>query len=158
GVYDVRAAKADGQASVLSAAFTVVAGGRSLFQSDLVVPSKLGRHVPATLDIDYRNAGTAARPAPLLLLTVTQDDHSGALLALDQDRLASGVFTSAQPTAFTPSIQILGSGPTPGLLQPGESIRVPVYWAGFALNAGPASSEPFLFHLNALQADDPTPI
>ena len=31
---------------------------------------------------------------------------------------------------FSDTVQILASGATPGLLQPGESFRVPVYWGG----------------------------
>ena len=34
------------------------------------------------------------------------------------------------PDGFSDTVQILGSGATPGVLQPGERIRVPVYYAG----------------------------
>src|SRR5262249_10701938 len=49
---------------------------------------------------------------------------------LDPSRVVSGFWTSALPTGYSHTIQILASGRVPGILEPGESVTVPVYYAG----------------------------
>src|SRR5262249_27081601 len=51
----------------------------------------------------------------------------------------------------------LASGATPGVLHPGESVRVPVYYAGWQ-QPWDLTYPPINFNLGVLQADDPTPI
>jgi RHS repeat-associated protein len=158
GVYSVRVAKSDGGSSQLSNALTMVPGGQAHLEMNLVVPSALAVHfIPATIEIEYSNTGTGAIPAPLLLLTATQGNHQAAFLTLDQSIVHSGIFNDAVPDGFTNSIQLLASGATPGLLQPGESIQVPVYWAGWLASQWDPNT-PILFHLSAVQADDSTTI
>ena len=70
-------------------------------------------------------------PAPLLVLTATQNGQAGAWLTLDASKQGSGFWTSATPDGYSHSVQFLASGSTPGLLQPGESVTVPVYYAGW---------------------------
>src|SRR5438105_3199736 len=55
------------------------------------------------------------------------------------------------------SVQSLASGATPGVLQPGESIQVPVYYAGWQLPYN-FSYPPINFSLGVLKADDATVI
>jgi RHS repeat-associated protein len=154
GVYSVRVARPTGGSSVLANAFTVVQGGQAHLETNLTVPSALAVHfIPATIEIEYSNTGTDAMPAPLLLLTATQGSHQAAFLTLDHSIVHSGIFNLAVPDGFTNSIQLLASGATPGLLQPGESIQVPVYWAGWLASEWDPSS-PIIFHLSAVQADD----
>ena len=71
-----------------------------------------------------------AMPAPLLEVGATQNGRAGAWLTLTEHgwRKASG---HRPPEGFANSVQFLASGATPGLLQPGESGRVPVYYAGW---------------------------
>jgi RHS repeat-associated protein len=158
GVYSVRIAKSDGGSSELSNVFTVVQGGQAHLETNLIVPSRLAVHfIPATIEIDYSNTGTDAMPAPLLLLTATQGSHQAAFLTLDSTIVHSGIYNLAVPDGFTTSIQLLASGATPGLLQPGESIQVPVYWAGW-LESEWDPNQPIVFHLSSLEADDPRPI
>src|SRR5207249_281587 len=52
------------------------------------------------------------------------------LLTLDQSLLTQGFWTSALPKGFSNSVQIYASGAVAGVLQPGERIRLPVYYAG----------------------------
>jgi YD repeat-containing protein len=97
----------------------------------LVVPSVLGRHATATLYVDYANTGNEAIPAPLLILYSDDPDGSDRpLMTLDQARVSAGFWTSALPAGFSTSVQFLTTGSTPGVLQPGESGRMPVYFAG----------------------------
>jgi YD repeat-containing protein len=86
----------------------------------------VGVNTTATLYIEYSNTGSLAMPAPLLVLNGTEKP----LLTLNQNIVSSGVWTSAVPEGFSDSIQLLACGETAGVLQPGESKRVPVYFAG----------------------------
>jgi RHS repeat-associated protein len=159
GVYSVRTSKADGGSSELANAFNLVQGGVAQLQTNLVVPSSLSIHPrpPETIEVGYSNVGSAAMPAPLLLLTATQGTNQAAFLTLDASRVHYGAWIIAVPEGVTNSVQLLAGGATPGLLQPGESGQVPVYWAGWHASEW-NQSVPIYFQLSAVQADDPTPI
>ena len=66
--------------------------------------------------------------APLLVLSNPNNDRP--LMTLDVTRVTQGFWTSALPDGFSTTLSILASGKTPGVLQPGESVTVPVYYAG----------------------------
>jgi hypothetical protein len=111
--------------------FTVTGAGAGQLDIQLVVPSVLGRQATATLYVDYANTGNEAIPAPLLILYSDDPDGSDRpLMTLDQARVNAGFWTSAVPAGFSTSVQFLTSGSTPGLLQPGEFGRTPVYFIG----------------------------
>ena len=133
--------------------FEVLDGGMAQFETDLIIPDRLGYHSRDTLYIEYRNEGDVAMPAPLLVLTAAQNGNEGALLTLDHSLLLKGFWTSAVPEDFRNSIQILAHGETPGILQPGESIKVPVYWAGWQ-KPWDFSYPPFDFSLGVLDSND----
>jgi hypothetical protein len=102
-----------------------------LFETRLILPDALGRAAPATLYVEFFNNGTAAMPAQLLILQSGDPDGSDRpLLTLDPSLLARGLWTSGIPDGVGNSVQIFASGAVPGTLQPGERIRVPVYYAG----------------------------
>jgi hypothetical protein len=88
----------------------------------VIVPALMGQHAPATLYVEYANTCDAAMTAPLLVL----HGSDRALLTLDQSRMAQGLWTDAAPDGFSDTVQLLASGTVPGLLQPGERVRVPV--------------------------------
>ena len=162
GVYSVRVSHSDGTTATLSNVFTVLSGGTQLLTTNLILPRSVGYHEIAEIDIEYSNTGTLAMPAPLLVLTGTQTHADGvkdsrAFLTLDRSKLVQGFWTSALPEGFTHTIQILGSGSTPGILQPGESVRVPVYYAGWQ-QPWDFAYPPIRFSLNVLRADDATPL
>lgn len=152
GIYDVRVSS-DGATSNLVDAFEVVAGGEAIFEAEVILPDALGYHQLATIYVEYANRGTVAMDAPLLRLTPKQDGAARAFMTLDQSRLTRGFWTSARPNGFTPSIQVLASGETPGVLQPGESVRIPVYWAGWQ-RPWDFSYPPFEFELGSLGTDN----
>ena len=153
GVYTVEVSKPGVQPARLSNALTIDQGGGANLKTDIVVPSFLGRHALGTIYVDYANTGDVAMPAPLLTLTGTQNP----LLTLDSSRLAYGLFTSALPDGFSHSIEMLGGGATPGVLQPGETIRVPVYYAGLQ-RPWDFSQSGISFNLSVTTTGNATPI
>jgi RHS repeat-associated protein len=158
GLYSVRVASSDGESAALSDAFTVVEGGQADLQFNLVVPSVLAVHwVTAGIELEYSNTGTDAMPAPILLLTATAGSNQDAFLTLDATIVHSGIWNRAVPDGFNSSVQVLASGATAGLLQPDESEQVPVYWAGWLASEW-SSTEPIIFELSAVTADNTTPI
>jgi pimeloyl-ACP methyl ester carboxylesterase len=111
--------------------FSVSSGGQSQLVTHIVVPSSIGYHLPSTLYVQYTNAGTIAMPAPLLLLDATQNGQEGAFLSLDSSAANTFFSTSTLPAGYSHSVEILASGATPGVLEPGETVSVPVYYAGW---------------------------
>ena len=153
GVYSVRVSSPLWGTNVLANAFEVLPAGEAKLETSLVVPSQLGYHAVATIYVEYRNTGNAAMPAPLLVLTAIQNQREGAFLTLRKAGLVQGFWTSADPAGFRHSVQLLASGDTPGVLQPGESVRVPVYYAGWQ-QPWDFSYPPFQWNLGVLKAED----
>jgi RHS repeat-associated protein len=158
GKYTVQVTLADGTTAQLPGALTVVQGGRPNFQVQIVVPNPIGRHSASTLYVQYSNTGDGPMPAPLLNVTGVLDGKQGAFLTLDASRQTAGFWTSATPAGFSQAVQFLASGATPGILQPGESESVPVYYAGWIQSQWDFSGAPVTFSVGVLRADDPTPI
>src|SRR5205823_1433503 len=111
--------------------FELITGIGPKLETSLQVPSTVGYHALATIYVEYKNSGDAPMPAPLLTVSAEQNGRQGALLTLDASRLVEGFWTAAVPEGFAHSVQFLANGGTPGLLQPGESSCVPVYYAGW---------------------------
>ncbi|MDB5389702.1 MAG: repeat protein, partial [Planctomycetaceae bacterium] len=131
GVYSVRITSLSGDVSTSPNSFTVTGAGQAHLETQLILPSLVGRHGTATFYVDYSNTGNVAMPAPILILQSADPDGSDKpLLTLDKSKLIENLWTSAIPEGFSNSIQIYASGATPGLLQPGESVSVPVYYSG----------------------------
>ena len=126
GTYTLRAELGDGSFSDLQEAIEITTGGTADLEVDLILPAAVGRSGIATAYVQYANVGSVAMPAPLLLLRATDQ----ALLTLDESRLVSGFWTSSNPSGFSDEISILASGDSVGLLNPGESVRVPVHYIG----------------------------
>jgi RHS repeat-associated protein len=129
GVYTVQARAPSGAVAERSNAFEMLMGGEAHLETHLVLPAAVGRHSPDTLYVEYANTGTIPMPAPLLVVRATDR----ALMTLDAARVVDGFWTSAVPDGYSDILQILGSGATPGVLQPGEHQRIPIYYAGLQL-------------------------
>lgn len=157
GTYSVVASEPDGSSDELTDAFEMTAGVGAKLETNLVLPRSVGYHALATIWVEYKNTGGAAMPAPLLVLTASQKGNERAFLTLLPTRLVEGFWTSAIPEGFSHSVQLLASGDTPGVLQPGESLRVPVYYAGWQ-QPWDFSYPPINWNLGVLQADDTTPV
>jgi RHS repeat-associated protein len=134
-------------------AFELVDAGEAILETSLVLPSRVGYHALATLWVEYANTGDVAMPAPLLEVSALQNEQPGALLTLDRTRLTSGFWTSAIPEGFANSVQFLAHGASPGILLPGESGRVPVYYAGWQ-RPWDRRYRPINFNLGVLGADN----
>jgi len=106
--------------------------------------------------VDYSNTGTVAIPAPLLVLTASQGSSQGAFLSLDSSLAGLAYNSNATPAGFSPTVQFLASGATPGMLEPGESIQIPVYYAGWL--SAQWSGAPVTFSLREATADNTQPI
>ena len=108
------------------------------------------------LFVEYANRGDVAMPAPVLVLHSTDK----GLMTLDRSRLVPGGFFAdkRRPEGFSDTVQILASGATPGLLQPGESARVPVYWAGQQEENDAYEPNPIDFTLFASTQDQTDPV
>ena len=154
GAYSLHLSQPDGDSATLTNAFQMIGGGQPNLVTHLIVPSFVGRHTLATIYVEYANTGEVAMPAPLLVLDGTEDK---ALMTLDESRVVGGFWTSAVPEGFSDTIQILASGNTPGVLQPGESFRVPVYFAGLQ-QPWDFSDTQVEFNLGVLTADNTAPV
>lgn len=160
GVYSIQVTQTNGGTATLSNAVTVKQGGQAKFSAGVVAPSRLGNHVPGVFYINYGNLGDVAMAAPMLMFTPTQTHSNGtttqgAFLTLDPAAVTQGFWTSADPAGFSHTIQILASGKSPGVLLPGESVQVPVYYAGWQ-QPWDLSYPPFKFNLKVVQANDST--
>jgi RHS repeat-associated protein len=154
GVYTVRATAADGSTADLPGAFTLIAGGKAVLSTNIIVPNPIGYHIASTIYVDYTNTGNVPMPAPMLVVTGTMNGLQGALLTLDASKQTAGFWTSATPAGFAQSVEFLASGAQPGILQPGESEQVPVYYAGWLHSQWDFSRPPITFTVGVLGADD----
>jgi RHS repeat-associated protein len=154
-VYDIRVRLLDGSETTVPSGFTFTAGSAAAIRTRLVLPHALGWHGLGEIRVEYENTGAVAAPAPLLFLTATAAGVEGAFLTLDPSRLAEGFWTSALPEGFEHSVQFLARGAVPGLLQPGETGSVTVYYAGWRTPW--ALGERLQFHLRVLDTADTTP-
>ena len=105
-----------------------VAFGVPYLEAQVIIPDQMGYHWMSTLWIEYANTGNYSMPAPLFKLT--GDDHP--ILTLDESIARVGLWTGTLPEGTSEMIQVMatGSGATPGILQPGDSGRIPVYYLG----------------------------
>jgi RHS repeat-associated protein len=156
GSYGLRV-EAGGATAKLDNALTVVAGGQARLETRLIVPEVVGYHQLATLYVEYRNAGTAPMPAPLIAVSGLQKGQRRALLTLDAARVTTGLWVSGLPGGFSHTAQFLAGGEIPGWLHPGESGKVPVYYAGW-LQPWDLSYPPIEFNLAATTTESQMPI
>jgi RHS repeat-associated protein len=153
GTYSVRATQPGSGAAQLDNAVRIVAGGTPHLDVHLDAPATLPYHrLVSDLAVEYANTGDAAMPAPVI--TLHASNH--AFMTLDHSVLVGGFSTFQQPDAYSDTVQILAAGAAPGLLLPGETVRVPVYWAGQQLN--PNGPREIHFQLTVSTADQTDPI
>jgi len=157
GTYTVQVRQSDGSSAQIPAAVTVQTG-RSAFTASIEVPGQIGYRTATTLYVSYANTGAVPMPAPLLILSAIQRTRQAALLTPIAALRVQGFWTSATlPAGYSNAVQLLASGATPGVLQPGESMRVPVYYSGWQL-PWDNTFTPIEFSLSSIQADDATAV
>ena len=93
---------------------------------------------------------------PLLAFWMLRPSLAHFLRAVFRDRLVEGFWTDGVPDGFSHSVELLASGEVPGQLQPGESERIPGYYAGLL----PLSENDGVFEYQVRVVDqcDPDPI
>jgi RHS repeat-associated protein len=158
GLYSVLITNAGGSSAELTNVFQLTPGAQGNLVTQLIVPGVVGRHEPSTIYIEYANTGNAAMPAPLLLLTASQTPILLAPMLGGPAAVAGEAFwTETLPPLWSTNVQILASGQTPGVLQPGESNVVSISYGGllqpwnFALNT-------VQFNLGVLGVTNQTPV
>ena len=110
---------------------SVVYGGEPKFWSKLTVPRSVGRHAPAEIIIEFANTGLVAMPAPLLVLTGTERPILNLMMSVGSSAsLQQGFWTATMPQGWSSTVQFLASGKTAGILNPGESNRITIAYAG----------------------------
>ena len=151
GTYAVQVTTTNNGSSQLDDAVIITSGGTPKLETHLILPGTLGFHIAAELYVEYANTGNVAMPSPVLVLHATDN----AFMTLDRSLVVGGLNSVDPPDGFSDTVQILAFCDTPGLLQPGDSCRVPVYWGGVQAPGEPGT---FDFTLTVSTADDPTPI
>ncbi|HYF34669.1 MAG TPA: hypothetical protein VD994_05210, partial [Prosthecobacter sp.] len=159
GDYTVKVLQPDGSFAVLPQTIHIAQVGQGVLTANIEAPSAVGRHAAATFYVTYANTGNAPMAAPLLILDATNPSgQRGAFLTLDANLRSSGFWTSSIPVGHSSSIQILASGATPGILQPGEFFRVPVYYSGWNVAQWNFQDPRLNFALTTIKADDATAV
>ena len=139
--------------------FTVVPATAPQLEARLHTPTRLSPSSHETLWVEIRNAGPTQVAVRLQEVTATLDGRKGAKLTLDSTRVVQGFWSSAEtPAGFSDTVSFLPFGSVPGLLQPGETVRVPVYYTGWLGGWSGGlwrSGAQIRFELNLLRPDDP---
>jgi len=156
GLYSVQVTSTTGATDTLPSAFTVTAAGQADLKTRLILPGVIGRHISSTFYVQYSNTGTAAMPAPLLLLESSVADDV-PLFTLNKALVVPGFWTSAFPQGYSSKVEILASGAVPGWLEPGESVTVPVYYAGM-VEPWNFNETQFKFDIRIFTASDSDPV
>jgi RHS repeat-associated protein len=133
-----------------------ISDGGTTLTANVEVPNPVGPASASTVYVNYSNTGNVAIPAPLLLLTATQGSSQGAFLSLNSSLAGLAYNSNATPSGFSDTVQFLASGATPGMLEPGESVQIPVYYGGWLSSQW--SGAPVTFSLSEVSADNTQPI
>jgi hypothetical protein len=148
GRYDVRMTQ-DARTELLPKAFEVNHGFASALKLNLVLPSAVVFNMPIrqTIWIEYQNQGPTQMPAPL----ITLESDQKAWITADPTLAVPFRGFGAAPPGVGSVVQLLGLGlgPTPWLLQPGESARIPIYYIGL-----PGPARQVNFTASAITGDD----
>jgi RHS repeat-associated protein len=121
GLWDLVVLNPDGDRAVLPAVFEVLQGGQAQLVLQPRVPEFVRPQRNYVLTLEYSNAGDVDMPAPLIEI----DNDKGALMRLDP----------AEPYRPGP-VQVVGLGPegSEGVLPPGTTLSVPVYFQATTLD------------------------
>ena len=152
GVYSVRVTNGTGGSDTLPAAFTVTAAGQANLVTRLILPSVIGRHISSTFYVQYANTGTAAMPAPVLLLESSVADDQ-PLFTLNKALVVSGLLDLGDPRGvFQRRSRSWPAARSRACWSPGESVTVPVYYAGM-LQPWNLSETQFSFDIRIFNSD-----
>jgi len=157
GTYSVRVSTGATAQDTLPGVLEVISNGTPKLEASMAAPNPILFRQATNASVNYGNTGNAAMPAPLLVVTAYQNGKQGARLTLDPSILGQGFWTSAMPKGFSHSVQVLGCGKAPGLLQPGEWQSFNAYYAGWE-DSWDLSYPDAEFVLGKLTEENTTPI
>ncbi len=158
GTYSVKITDSNHNTQTLSNALSVTAGGTGVLSTKLIIPHPIGFHYASTLYIQYTNTGTAPMAAPLLELSATINGQQGAFLSLDPSLAGHYYSSNTMPAGLSPTVQFVANGSIPGVLEPGETVTVPVYQDGWLLPQQDLSGPPIIFTVSELSTTNSSTI
>ncbi len=145
-IYDTRVVRPGNGSSELKDSLEILEEGEAKFEASIDPGPWTGYHEHSIVYVEYANTGDISMRAPLLFLTAISgpDDRRGCMLTHDEARLEYGIWTAGMkagtipetpadlvPEGFQNELMILASGEIPGILQAGETRRIPIYYAGW---------------------------
>ncbi|MDG6225788.1 MAG: RHS repeat-associated core domain-containing protein [Candidatus Thermoplasmatota archaeon] len=146
GIYDVRVVRPDKGTAELKEAVEILEEGEAKFEAIIIPGPWTGYHEHSTIYVEYSNTGEISMRAPLLYITAISgpDDRRGPMLTHDNEQWKYGIWTAGRkpgalpevppstlPTGFQNELLIIASGEIPGILQAGETRRIPIYYLGW---------------------------
>ena len=105
------------------------------FQADLIMPTGVGLNTVSTFFVEYANSGDLPMVAPLLAVRADPWNWSSAWrgaakFSLEAPTVARDFWSASNPSVSRDVVTFYASGRIPGILLPGESARIPVYFLG----------------------------
>ncbi|MBU1710826.1 MAG: hypothetical protein KKE17_12535, partial [Proteobacteria bacterium] len=158
GRHDVKVVSQGGDKSLING-FEVIETQKANLETYLVLPGAFGRHATATIYVDYKNTGNVAMPSPMLILMSSDPDGSDKpILTLDSSKVLYNYWSASMLAGNGSTIQFLADGgdDSPGILQPGETGRIPVYFSGLGQPLDKSDNQ-VEFELRIVSADETTP-
>lgn len=169
GLYSVRVTQLDGDTATLTNVFNLFnitsspavwpRLDRVQLETRLILPGELGRDGRPRHSTS--NTPTpAALPCRLSIFILKSSDPDGSdrpILSLDQSRLVQSFWSAGLPPGTSHEIFILASGAQPGVLNPGERRKVPVYYMGL-LEPWNTEDSKVEMQIRYWTADDTSPI
>ena len=129
GTYDVRITTPDAAQTTFPSSFSIIETGDTSFEATLTVPQSVNVAGGGIVYVDYTNSGNVPIAAPLLTVQPRSEDNAyPALMTLDKSVYQANYWSAVESNDFSTSVRIYAQGESPGLLQPGERIRVPIYY------------------------------
>ncbi len=121
--------------SIASLPFQVISAVGPKFEAKLITPAGIGLNTVNTFYVDYSNTGDKPIVAPLLTVTAIpigdEDCPPQARFSLDSAQLSRDFWAASGPSAASDKVTFFASGKIPGILLPGETGRVPIYFLGW---------------------------
>ncbi|MBQ8286728.1 MAG: RHS repeat protein, partial [Thermoguttaceae bacterium] len=131
-----------------------VAVGADLLAYVVYDKASLTNNRTAQATLIVQNTSDKPVDAALLTLTATNDrGERNAMLTLDASQAQVPYYSTFMPDGFASSISLLTSGAQNGVLGPGETLEIPVYWSGWVK---PWDSASFEFELSLVEKTETT--
>ncbi|MCA9049036.1 MAG: VCBS repeat-containing protein [Planctomycetaceae bacterium] len=162
GVYSLRAIDPGVTMAELPDAIEVVTTDLepNLVTNLISSPEALGWHLGSTFWVEVTNTGWRSMPAPLMTFSVARNGEKKAYLSVQG---AEGYLPRFHGFDYPPEyygmsgeVQFIASGAVPGLLQPKESLRIPISYYGWQKPWG--GPQPFEIEWSVYAADNAEPV